>query len=754
LAALNGVIIRKALEVGADVAKRTGTPLLTVWPRAEYQAEIGILIEVHRPCRLQASRRSGGVGGRDIDTEIDMYLHMYLQKPRTPRTTRPPATLGARAPTQVQRSPSPQGCACGGTCPRCNASQPQAKLAVSTPGDKYEREADRVAEAIVGGSGAAVPRASVSPPAPQRMARAADGVGGNSGVVDEAARGLGGGSPLDGTSRGYFERRLGHDLSDVRIHTGAAAAQSATALSARAYTMGRNIVFGAGEYAPGSPSGRRLLAHELVHVVQQGAAAPRAAAGETAPPPSKPLAAGAYSLRLIDEQGGEKFIGPPMPEAGGMPVGADGEAAPPPRSTAPEEESPANVPVQRMPKQGATPTVFIQRAATFTKPVPKAEDPLVRVMKGLTPGLTTPAINGTRAPSADQLLAALSPTKVKETGSSGGNVTCQFDGFNVATTAEEIVATAAPAGGWTATIGPASAISSDAKCAKVATLPITMKANPSNADFVKRVQQSEDEHVTDLKGMHDRYLVPYEAFVSGVGGSGKDLPACGQNLVSQLGFRHTETAFEFSHGWATMLERLDGALGTHTDTANITTNKDCSAATLTIAAATAQKAGAGPGNVAVVNPTTTAFTPGNLKVVGNDLKDGKTVVKSFGSAADATAALAVIQHYGMTSRNVIGPLEYWLVGAAAPSGTLKGANEFAIDPKGHQVTFNFPNAGEWAITDITAVATGVNVNVIASFGAKRDEAYSAWSILLGFGFTQRAWVGGTRDKPAMMYFRV
>ena len=70
------------------------------------------------------------------------------------------------------------------------------------------------------------------------------------------------------------------------------------------------------------------------------------------------------------------------------------------------------------------------------------------------------------------------------------------------------------------------------------------------------------------------------------------------------------------------------------------------------------------------------------------------------------------------------------------------------------MTFDFPNAGEWAITDVSAVATGVNVNVIASFGAKRDEAYSAWSILQSSVFTRKCWIGGMRQKPEMMYFRV
>ncbi|HET7215755.1 MAG TPA: DUF4157 domain-containing protein [Terriglobia bacterium] len=78
------------------------------------------------------------------------------------------------------------------------------------------------------------------------------------------------GQPLDATTRAFFEPRLGHDFSKVRVHTDAKAAESAAAVNAAAYTVGRNVVFGAGRYQPGSSAGHRLIAHELTHVLQQG----------------------------------------------------------------------------------------------------------------------------------------------------------------------------------------------------------------------------------------------------------------------------------------------------------------------------------------------------------------------------------------------------------------------------------------------------------------------------------------------------
>jgi hypothetical protein len=78
------------------------------------------------------------------------------------------------------------------------------------------------------------------------------------------------GRPLDSATRSDMESRFGQDFGQVRVHTDGAAAESAEAVSARAYTAGQNVVFNRGEFRPHSPDGRRLLAHELVHTMQQG----------------------------------------------------------------------------------------------------------------------------------------------------------------------------------------------------------------------------------------------------------------------------------------------------------------------------------------------------------------------------------------------------------------------------------------------------------------------------------------------------
>ena len=134
----------------------------------------------------------------------------------------------------------------------------QCKLAVGHTDDPLEREADRVAEAVV--AAPMRPVAGVPAPLPAQPVIGLD-------AVDRSLTGSG--RPLEPALHREMQQRFGHDFSRVRVHVDAAAEQSARAWSANAYTVGRNIVFGAGRFAPATLDGRRLLAHELTHVVQQ-----------------------------------------------------------------------------------------------------------------------------------------------------------------------------------------------------------------------------------------------------------------------------------------------------------------------------------------------------------------------------------------------------------------------------------------------------------------------------------------------------
>jgi hypothetical protein len=163
----------------------------------------------------------------------------------------------------------------------------QTKLAINKPRDEYEQEADRVAEQITRMPQAACLCAGSCPkcqreqehPAQWRVAQLQRVQGQDVGnaavppVVHEALRAPD--QPLDESTRSYFEPRFGYDFSDVRVHTGGLAARSAQAVGAQAYTLGKDVVFGEGKYAPHTDVGRLLIAHELTHVMQQRSGALR-----------------------------------------------------------------------------------------------------------------------------------------------------------------------------------------------------------------------------------------------------------------------------------------------------------------------------------------------------------------------------------------------------------------------------------------------------------------------------------------------
>lgn len=160
----------------------------------------------------------------------------------------------------------------------------QPKLSVGPSDDAYEQEADHVADQVTRTPQRELQRAGISGVggSEDKTARRADeheGLQtmrvqtGDTGqatappIVNEV---LGSpGQPLDSTTGEFFEQRFGHDFSRVRVHTDERAAASADAVRASAYTLGSDIVFGSAAFTPETQQGRRLLAHELTHVVQQ-----------------------------------------------------------------------------------------------------------------------------------------------------------------------------------------------------------------------------------------------------------------------------------------------------------------------------------------------------------------------------------------------------------------------------------------------------------------------------------------------------
>lgn len=146
----------------------------------------------------------------------------------------------------------------------------QAKLKVGQPDDKYEQEADRVAEAVMRSS-ALRTRQRVgekkSLVLTKTQSRQSSDLSDD--LEDRLSRQKGLGSPLPVGTRTVMEEQFGADFRAVRIHADSDASRTARAINAEAFTYGRDIYFGAGNYNPGTFAGRRLLAHELTHVLQQ-----------------------------------------------------------------------------------------------------------------------------------------------------------------------------------------------------------------------------------------------------------------------------------------------------------------------------------------------------------------------------------------------------------------------------------------------------------------------------------------------------
>jgi hypothetical protein len=181
----------------------------------------------------------------------------------------------------------------------------QTKLTVNKPGDRYEQEAERVADRIMrmempcpqcqedeGEALQAMPLVGQITRLVQRQTapeeeekkeeetvqtkRAETGSSQMCPILDTQVRSLKGrGHPLPGSVRDFFEPRFGCDFSHVKVHTDPQAAATARALNAQAFTVGRDVVLGSGRSSMQTEEGKRLLAHELTHVVQQGGGSSR-----------------------------------------------------------------------------------------------------------------------------------------------------------------------------------------------------------------------------------------------------------------------------------------------------------------------------------------------------------------------------------------------------------------------------------------------------------------------------------------------
>ena len=241
-----------------------------------------------RPPGILQAKLKIGTDNDPLEHEADRVAEQVMWMPA-------PEVTHTSAPLQINHK-----------CAACEAEE-EEKLQKKEAG--YEHEANRTADDIMrmeAGAGL-IPRSSGAASDARRACSCGGrcntcrseqrlgheplqmkpvGAGGWAGtaappIADEVLRSPG--EPLDPATRAFFEPRFRYDFSRVRIHSDERAAASARSLGAAAYTVGQNVVFGAARFAPRTTAGRRLLAHELTHVVQQSRFTPGAPAVQRAP---------------------------------------------------------------------------------------------------------------------------------------------------------------------------------------------------------------------------------------------------------------------------------------------------------------------------------------------------------------------------------------------------------------------------------------------------------------------------------------
>jgi len=255
------------------------------------------------PPRLRAELRIGAPDDR-FEQEADRVAEKVMRQPEPHALERAALSRPPRLATRIQRACkeceeelSSQPLAIQRTCSKCEEERSSSPLTIRRTREQCDGELSRRPLAIQrtcskreeerSGHSSAIQRtcserADESYPRPAEETIHANAMPGRTPEVtrDPGARIdglLAGGRPLPESVRAFFEPRFGHDFRRVRIHTDEGASESARALNARAYTLGRHIVFARGEYASETAAGRRLLAHELAHTVQQETAGGSAA---------------------------------------------------------------------------------------------------------------------------------------------------------------------------------------------------------------------------------------------------------------------------------------------------------------------------------------------------------------------------------------------------------------------------------------------------------------------------------------------
>lgn len=377
------------------------------------------------------------------------------------------------------------------------------KLAVNTPGDVYEQEADLISEQVMRMSepqlqractcGGGCPKCQTEQLGQEHERLQAKRVGSSDlgqaaalPIVNEVLRSPG--QPLDPATRGFMESRFGHDFSRVRVHRDGNAAESAKSIDALAYTSGNHIAFADGQYSLTTEGGKRLLAHELVHTMQQGNNILYRKIDFTEP---KPILADPIPLVLSGN-----ILGITLPGLNGT----------------------------LLPK-------------TATKKAYKEA-----VFKALQP--QTFKFSATQ----NGMIGKVDPNK-----------------FSINFFAEVRAITEPDKDKWSGLYLVSLLRNPPSVCAEKgdSRIPIEMKGKPNSTALYKKVLAHEQEHVSDFKNLLTKELKPYHDFLIGLTGTGKTEKECVEDIFKQVGSKDALAAQDFVEKWSGAVQVYDKVGGTH-----------------------------------------------------------------------------------------------------------------------------------------------------------------------------------------------
>jgi hypothetical protein len=518
---------------------------------------------------------------------------------------------------------------------------------------------------------------------------------------------------------------LGLDVAGARLHADGGA-ETADALGARAWTFGADIAFAPGQYRPGTAAGRRLLAHELVHVAQQRSGAPRLQRSPYGVEPAEDEHEGSAGMH---EQLGRAYAAEHAGEGG------DGGVSP-----GAVQYSPAYA--GWLQAKSASAVRFLPTRFVTHDPLPQRGEHPPRVN-----GETHLEVNGSRLAGADigqqlaDLSARLTPTAITTTpGLIPGQLRCRFDPavFRIDAGAVVDELSRPAAAGWTGRVNPADfppppGSAPPAACAGKTAVPATL-TGPSGAMPVwQMVHDAELEHVDALRALHQRYLVPYYHEVLALESVGGDTASCRANLATRLGRRAEQAALDFVVGDIAAQQTLDdAALGTHFGRVTATPDAACNSMAISATPMTPRQPGSAPGNVMPVAPRVVSIDGAQLSVAGSTLSSAGRTVRVFASAADAATAMGVLATLGVTELHSFGSVDMLMAGSALATGPVTGLPALRLDPARLQVMPPLVANGEWALGH----ANGDQLLKVVGFGntaAGRDLAYAAAARLTALG---------------------